>query len=147
VRGVVVAPTVKLTDPRPDIPPLVTVIQATGLVAVQVQPDPVTTEILLLSPVIGAATVVGETLYVQLLVDWLTVTIWPPTIIVPVRGAPVPFAATVKLNDPSPDMPPLVILTHATVLVGVHEQLDPVTTEILLLSPVDGADTVVGETL
>jgi hypothetical protein len=77
----------------------------------------------------------------------LTVTTWPPTIIVPVRGTPLPFAATVKLNDPSPDMPPLVIVIHATVLVGVHEQLDPVTTEILLLSPVDGADTVVGEAL
>jgi hypothetical protein len=38
------------------------VIQATELVAVQVQPDPVATEILLLSPVIGAATVVGVTL-------------------------------------------------------------------------------------
>jgi hypothetical protein len=57
------------------------------------------------------------------------------------------LAATLKLNDPSPDMPPLVIVIQATVLAGVHAQLDPVTTEMLLLSPADDADTVVGDTL
>jgi hypothetical protein len=62
VRDVVAAATVKLTDPSPDIPPLVTVIHATGLVAVQAQPDPVTTAILLLSPVNGAVTLAGVTL-------------------------------------------------------------------------------------
>ena len=83
----------------------------------------------------------------QLLADWLTVTVWPPTISVPVRGAPVPFGATLKLNDPSPDMPPLVTVIQAAVLAGVHAQALPVITEILLLSPVDGADTLVGDTL
>jgi hypothetical protein len=66
---------------------------------------------------------------------------------VPVRGLVVALAATVKLNDPSPDMPPLVIVIHATVLAGVHAQLDPVVTPILLLRPVDAADTLVGDTL
>jgi hypothetical protein len=66
---------------------------------------------------------------------------------VPVREMPVPLGATLKLNDPSPDMPPLVIVIHATVLVGVHAQLEPVVTPILLLRPVDAADTVVGDTL
>jgi hypothetical protein len=83
----------------------------------------------------------------QLLADWVTVTVWPPTVMVPVRELPVPLGATLKLNDPSPDMPPLVIVIQAAVLVGVHAQLDPVTTEMLLLSPADDADTVVGETL
>jgi hypothetical protein len=44
-------------------------------------------------------------------------------------------------------MPALVIVIHATVLVGVHAQFEPVVTPILLLRPVDGADTVVGDTL
>jgi hypothetical protein len=78
---------------------------------------------------------------------WVTLMVWPPTVIVPVRELPVPLGATLKLNDPSPDMPPLVIVIQATVLAGVHAQLDPVTTEMLLLSPADDADTVVGDTL
>jgi hypothetical protein len=66
---------------------------------------------------------------------------------VPVRALAVVFAATVKLNDPSPDIPGLVIVIQATVLTGVHAQLEPVVTPILPLRPVEGADTVVGDTL
>ena len=66
---------------------------------------------------------------------------------VPVRGLVVALAATVKLNEPSPDIPGLVIVIQATVLAGVHAQLEPVVTAILLLRPVEGADTVVGDTL
>jgi hypothetical protein len=84
---------------------------------------------------------------VQLLANWLTVTVWPPTVMVPVRELPVPLAATLKVNDPSPDIPPLVIVIQGTVLTGVHAQLEPVTTEMLLLSPVDNAETVVGDAL
>ena len=74
-------------------------------------------------------------------------TVWPPTVIVPVRALPVVFGATVKLNDPSPDIPGLVIVIQATVLTGVHAQLEPVVTPMLLLRPVDNAETVVGDTL
>ena len=77
----------------------------------------------------------------------MTVTVWPPTVMVPVRGLVVVFAATEKLNEPSPDMPPLVIVIHATVLAGVQAQELPVVTAILLLRPVDGADTLVGDAL
>jgi hypothetical protein len=77
----------------------------------------------------------------------LTVTVWPPTVMVPVRGLVVPFAATLKLNDPSPDIPGLVIVIQASAVVGVHAQLEPVVTAILLLSPVDSAETLVGDTL
>jgi hypothetical protein len=66
---------------------------------------------------------------------------------VPVRGLVVALAATLKLNEPSPDMPPLVIVIQATVLAGVHAQELPVVTAILLLRPVDRAETVVGDTL
>lgn len=71
--------------------------------------------------------------------------VWPATVKVPTRGVAV--AETVKLTDPSPDMPPLVIVIQATELVAVQAQPDPVTTEILLLSPVNGADTLVEDTL
>lgn len=63
------------------------------------------------------------------------------------REVPVLFGATVKLNDPSPDMPPLVTVIQLTVLAGVHAQALPVITEMLLLRPVAGADTVVGDAL
>jgi hypothetical protein len=77
----------------------------------------------------------------------LTVTLWPPAVRVPVRELVVPFGATLKLNEPSPDIPPLVMVIQASVVAGVHAQELPVVTEMLLLRPVDGADTLVGETL
>ena len=42
---------------------------------------------------------------------------------------------------------PLVTVIHATELVVVHAQELPVITEMLPLNPVDGADTLGGETL
>jgi hypothetical protein len=42
---------------------------------------------------------------------------------------------------------PAVIVIHETLLVAVHAQLDPVTTEMLALVPVDGAEAVVGLTV
>ena len=59
----------------------------------------------------------------------------------------VVLGATVKLNEPSPDMPPLVIVIQVSVVVGVHAQELPVITEMLLFIPVDGAFTTVGDTL
>jgi len=44
-------------------------------------------------------------------------------------------------------MPPLVTVIQAAVLAGVHAQELPVMTEMALVSPVDGADTVMGDTL
>ena len=42
---------------------------------------------------------------------------------------------------------PAVTVIHATLLTDVHAQLEPVVTAMLALLPVDGADTVVGDTL
>lgn len=77
----------------------------------------------------------------------MIVTIWPATVIVPVRALDVEFTATLKLIEPRPDMPPLVIVIQLTWLVPVHAQLDPVITEMLLLAPVDGTDTLSGDTV
>ena len=84
----------------------------------------------------------------QLLAAWLTVTVWPATVIVPVRAAPVVFAATVKFAEPRPVIDaPLVIEIQLSLLTAVQAQLDPVVTEMLAFNPVDAADTVVGETV
>jgi hypothetical protein len=77
----------------------------------------------------------------------VTVTVWPATVSVPVRGLVVGFAATLKLTEPVPDMPPLVTVIQPTELVAVHAQELPVVTAILLLRPVDGAETLVGDAL
>ena len=68
--------------------PLVIVIQATLLLAVQAQllPPPVTiTSVLELPPTAGIDRVVGERPNVQDEPDCVTVTVWPATVRVPVR--------------------------------------------------------------
>ena len=123
------------------------VIQVTVLVAVHAQLDPVTTAMLPLLPVAGADIVVADTLYVQLFAAWVTVRVRPATVNVPDRGTPVELAATVKVADPRPDMEArLVMVIHATALVAVHAQLEPVMTETVPLKPVEGADTLAGDT-
>ena len=42
---------------------------------------------------------------------------------------------------------PLVMVIHALLLTAVHGQLDPVVTAMLPFVPVEGAVTVLGETL
>jgi hypothetical protein len=42
---------------------------------------------------------------------------------------------------------PAVMVIHAALLVDVHAQLDPVVTAMLPLLPVEGTETVVGDTL
>ena len=75
-------------------------------------------------------------------------TVWPATVIVPVRAEPVVFAATVKFDEPSPDIDaPLVIVIHATLLTAVHAQLEPVVTDTLALRPVEAALTESGDTV
>jgi hypothetical protein len=75
--------------------PLVMVIQLTELVAVQAQLEPVVTAMLALVPVEGTDTFVGDTLYVQLPVPCVMVTVRPATVSVPTRVPPALFAATV----------------------------------------------------
>ena len=124
------------------------VIHCTLLTDVHAQLEPVVTTTLPLLPVDGTSMLVVERVAEQLLAAWLTVTIWPATVIVPVRAAPVEFAATVKFDEPSPVMEaPLVTVIQATLLTAVHWQLDPVVTEILPFVPVDGALTVSGATV
>jgi hypothetical protein len=79
----------------PDPVALVTVIQGTLLTAVHEHCVPETTDsdepVL---PICGTVTVVGVTVDEQPEADCVNVTVFPATVIVPVRLAPVVFAAT-----------------------------------------------------
>jgi hypothetical protein len=69
----------------------------------------------------------------------------PAIVNVPVR-TPVPgFAATLKVTvaRPVPLAPPVTVI-HASLLVAVHEQLDPVTTDTERpVLPVEGTEALV----
>ena len=76
-----------LAFPVPLAPPVI-VIHAALLLAVQAQvlPPPVTiTSVLELPPTAGMDRVTGERPNVQDEPDWVTVTVWPATVSVPVR--------------------------------------------------------------
>ena len=93
--GVVVAAAVYATVPEPlPLLPLVMEIQEALVVAVQVQPLVVVTAMVPLPPVAGIVWVVGETVKVHAAPSF-TVTVWPATVNVPVRGEDDEFAATV----------------------------------------------------
>ncbi len=78
---------VTLAFPVPVAPPVI-VIHVALLLAVQAQllPPPVTiTSVLELPPTAGMDRVTGERPNVQDEPDWVTVTVWPATVSVPVR--------------------------------------------------------------
>jgi hypothetical protein len=51
----------------------------------------------------------------------LTVTVWLPTVNVPVRGLPVAFCATENVTEPIPEPVPLVMVIQLVDVVAVHE--------------------------
>jgi hypothetical protein len=86
-----------LTGPLPDPEdPEVIVIQPTLLVAVQLHPVPDVTATLDGPPMPPVPTSIGETPNVQVWVAaaWVTVTVWPAMVIVPVRELAAVFVAT-----------------------------------------------------
>jgi hypothetical protein len=86
---------VKFTCPIPDPVALVTVIHATLLTAVHVHCVPETTDNDEPGlPICGTVTVVGVTVDGQPDADCVNVTVFPATVMVPVRLAPVVLAAT-----------------------------------------------------
>ena len=59
----------------------------------------------------------------------MTVTVWPATINVPVRVAPVVFAPMLNVTEPMPDpLAPAVTVSQDVVVVAVHEQAVPAMT-------------------
>ena len=79
---------------------------------------------------------------------WVTVTVCPATVSVPVRWVVAVLAATVKLTPPLPDpLAPAVMVIQLALVAAVHEQPVPDDTETVYGLPVDGADTEVGVTV
>ena len=72
----------------------------------------------------------------------------PATVSVPLRAAPVVFAAMLYVTVPMPKpLAPMVIVAQLTLLIAVHEQAVPVITAKLPVLAVDGTEMVVVDTL
>jgi hypothetical protein len=108
--------------PSPD-PPEAIVIHGVLVVAVQPQPAaPVTFR----DALVAAAdkdTAVGATLSVHATPAWVTLTVCPAIVKVPVRGAVPVWAATLKVTVPPPlPLAPPVTVIHGSALLAVHPQ-------------------------
>ena len=55
----------------------------------------------------------------------MTVTVWPATVSVPVRGVPVAFSATENMTEPIPEPLTLVMVIQLVVVVALHEHEVP----------------------
>jgi hypothetical protein len=148
VRGLAdaLAATVYPTLPLP-VPaePLVTVIHAALLVAVQPQLPPAVTVTVPVPVPAPTETPVGAMLKVQA-PACVTVKVRPAMVTVPVREAVDALAATLYPTTPPPvPLAPLVIVIHAALLVAVQlHPLAAVTATLPDVAPA-AADTVVGE--
>ena len=109
---------------------LVTVIHGTLLTAVHVHCVPETTDnddpVL---PICGTDTEVGVTVAGHPVADCVSVTVFPATVIVPVRVAPVVFAATEYVTEPMPEPVAPVTVIQLSLLTAVHVQLVPEMTD------------------
>jgi hypothetical protein len=146
----VFAVTLNPTDPFPlPLAPEVTLIHDALLAAVHPHPLLVDTLTGLPAPA-GASSdwLVGLIEYTHEAAGgaaWLTVKVWPATVSVPLRAAPV-FAATLNSTEPGPlPLVPDVMLSHDALLLAV--QLQPLVVEIVTGLPgpaAAAADWLVG---
>jgi hypothetical protein len=136
--GPLFAATENATLPLPEPPGAdVTLIHGAFDTAVHVQPSPAVTVTVPLPPASATDWLAGAIANVHwgAGADCVTVNVWPPTAIVPLRAAPM-FTATVKLMVPLPvPDPPLTIVIHGVVVVAVHEQLGSVAVTAMVPGP------------
>jgi len=127
---VVLAAMLNVTEPMPDpLAPAVTVIHDVVVVAVHEQDVPAVTLSVRLVAVASTVKLTGVTVPVQPTIPRLTVTVWPPTVNVPVRELPVVFCAMENVTEPMPEpVAPLVIVIQPVVVVALHEHDVPVMT-------------------
>ena len=79
---------------------------------------------------------------------WVTVTVCPATVSVPVRCVAAVLIATVKFTPPLPEpLAPLVIAIQLAAVAADHEQPEPDVTVTVYGLPVACAETDVGVTL
>ena len=77
----------------------------------------------------------------------MTVTVCPAIINVPVRAAPVVFAAMLNVTEPMPDPLAAVTVIQGAVVVAVHEQAVPAMTLTVLLVAIASTAKLSGVTL
>ena len=143
----VFAATLKAAVPLPEpVAPLVTVIQAALLAAVQLHPLATLTLLLPVPPVAVKDWLVGVIDGEQETAACVTVNVAPAIVRVPVRLEAVVFAATSKVTEPLPDpVAPPVRVIHAALLVAVHAQPVAAVTVLPPLPPAAVKDWPTGE--
>ena len=120
VEVLVAALKVTVPLPEPLAPPL-TVSQEALLVAVHVHALAAVTAVVDDPPADVSVRESGDTLSVQDVPLWVTVTAWPATVSVPMRCAVDVFAVTLKVTVPLPEpLAPLLMVSQAALLVAVH---------------------------
>jgi hypothetical protein len=125
----------------------VIVNQEALLVAVQLQPAAAVTFAVLDPLVAGGFSEVGATLNVHGVPCWLTVTVCPATVKVPVRGEVDVLAAMLYATVPFPvPFPPEVIVNQEALLVAVQLQPGVVVTLAVLDPAAAGGFSEVGAT-
>ncbi len=139
------------TAPLPlPLAPDVIVSQEALLVAVHVQPIVVVTLALFEPAVAGGLSEVGETVNVQGAgaPAWITVTVWPAMVSVPVREAVTGLAAIENATVPLPlPLAPAVMPNQEALLVAVQTHPPAVVTLALPEPAVAAAFSEVGDTV
>ena len=108
--------------PVPLLPPVTVIHPVLLLTPVQLQPLVVVTAALCDPPAASTLCAVGVMLKLHA-PAWVTVTVWPAIVKVPVRGVADVFAATVYATEPFPvPLPPLVTVIQDALLAPVHAQ-------------------------
>jgi hypothetical protein len=123
-----VTESVTVPEPVPEPPP-VTVIHPALLVEVHEQPAAAVTATDAVPALSESRSALVESVYPHDAPAWVTVTTWPATVSVPVRGLVDGLAVTEKPTAPEPLVVlPLVTVIHAVLLAAVHVHPDEAVT-------------------
>jgi hypothetical protein len=121
---------VKLTEPAPEpVAPLVTVIQAAALAAVQLQPLVVVTAVDPVPPAAVTVWLVGESENEHADAFCVTVNVWLPIVTVPVRNCVAVLAVALNVTWPLPlPLPVPETVNQPALLTAVHAHPAPAVT-------------------
>jgi hypothetical protein len=139
---------VTVSSPAP-LTPEVIVSQKSWLVAVQLHAAAVVTVALPEPPAAAEPSEVGDTANVQGggAPAWVTETVWPATMRIPVRGEAAVFGSIENATVPLPiPLTPVVIVSQESLLVAVQLQPAAVVTLALVAPPFAAVLTAIGET-
>jgi hypothetical protein len=131
--------------PVPDAPPVIDSHSGLLDAAVHAHEPPAVTEIEPGPPAAPSVWLPGAIEKVHGAGCCVTVRVWPPMVIVPLRATPG-FAAALKMTTPFPvpDVPAVTVI-HGAFDVAVHAQPTPADTFVRPSPPAAGRSTVAGE--